>query len=299
MARDARGIIDKIFADTGDVADPSFSFAEGWPSTYSEAGGETPEREVFNKLFQVLFALGYDMSRFGGALPWDAVINYAVPAVVSGANGKLYLAVKPSGPGVVGGAVKPVDDVDGDFWVQVGNAHARDVAYDGTTAGLNADNVQTALDELVSREPGQATTKKAGLVEQATQSEVNAGTDAARYVSPKTLKDWSGGFDGTVTLRSTRSATGTWTITGLTIGKPMIIGVAANNGALPWWQIRVLSGANMGRSTNTSYPYFGGRTAGPGQDTSNGVPGFILIPAKPNVSIAVQKIQGATIYAYQ
>lgn len=295
MARDARGIIDKIFADTGDVADPSFSFAEGWPSTYSEAGGETPEREVFNKLFQVLFALGYDMSRFGGALPWDAVINYAVPAVVSGANGKLYLAVKPSGPGVAGGAVKPVDDVDGDFWVQVGNAHARDVAYDGTTAGLNADNVQTAIDKLVSREPTQATTTEAGLVEQATQAEVDAGTDAARYVSPKTLKDWSGGFDGKVRLRSTRSTTGRWTITGLTVGQPLIIAMAATVRSSV--SIYVVSGSNDG-AKNSSYQFsFQSYST---FDANNTPWSCILIPTSTSVSLHVSsQYNMSTLRAYQ
>jgi hypothetical protein len=120
VARDERGIIQQIFADTGDVAEPTFDFAEGWPVAYAQAGGQTPEREVFNRLFQRLYALGYDATRFGGGLPWDATIDYAVPAVVTDSDGLLYVALAESGPDVGGGgAKKPADNPT--YWASVGN----------------------------------------------------------------------------------------------------------------------------------------------------------------------------------
>jgi hypothetical protein len=97
------------------VAEPTFDFAEGWPVAYAQAGGQTPEREVFNRLFQRLYALGYDVTRFGGGLPWDATINYAVLALVMGADGELYFGKRASGPDVDGGAVDPTAD-DGSCW---------------------------------------------------------------------------------------------------------------------------------------------------------------------------------------
>jgi len=116
VARDERGIIQQIFADTGDVAEPTFDFAEGWPVAYAQAGGQTPEREVFNRLFQRLFALGYDVTRFGGALPWDVAINYALNALVSGSDGKMYLGKQASGPDADVGAVDPVEDIERACW---------------------------------------------------------------------------------------------------------------------------------------------------------------------------------------
>ena len=113
MARDERGIIQQIFADTGDVAEPTFDFAEGWPVAYAQAGGQTPEREVFNRLFQRLYALGYDVTRFGGGLPWDNRIDYVSQAIVTGSDGVLYEALQASGPSDTG-AQNPVDTPD--FW---------------------------------------------------------------------------------------------------------------------------------------------------------------------------------------
>ncbi len=113
MARDERGIIQQIFADTGDVAEPMFDFAEGWPVAYAQAGGQTPEREVFNRLFQRLYALGYDVTRFGGGLPWDNRIDYISQAIVTGSDGRLYEALQASGPNT-GGAQDPVDATE--FW---------------------------------------------------------------------------------------------------------------------------------------------------------------------------------------
>lgn len=275
MARDERGIIQQIFADTGDVAEPTFDFAEGWPVAYAQAGGQTPEREVFNRLFQRLYALGYDVTRYGGGLPWDATINYAVLALVMGADGELYFGKRASGPDVEGGAVDPTAD-DGSCWEPMRkNASEFELAIDnGNVAWELSAAPQAVLTLTTDATIAAPTNMQAGgvyttrVVQDATGG--RSLTWAAAYVGdiPDMPTDtgavqvyrWycngtqlislaadldgvlrtddigssvlapdgdgsglTGLYDGTVSLMSTRTTTGTWTITGLTVGKPLIL----------------------------------------------------------------------------
>lgn len=86
-----------------------------------------------------------------------------------------------------------------------------------------------------------ATTTRAGLVEKATQAEVDAGTDTDRYVTPETLA----GKPTSVT-----SFTGTSTISGLTPGKKYLVSVygvtrdAGTGGGLTLGAVRIGDGAS-------------------------------------------------------
>jgi len=203
-------------------------------------------------------------------------------------TGKVVTDCRPKAlAGVLGGTVAEKDHSHDNY---ADKKHQHTAAQIGLTppAGLNANNVQTAIDKLVSREPGQATTIKAGLVEQATQSEVDAGTDAARYVSPKTLKNWSGGFDGTVALISTRTSTGNWTLSGVDPGKPIFLGFS---GTLA--HINVTSGGLDVRTADSVFSCMGATHGNNGYALSG-----TIIPNSNTVTINVKSLTG-TLHAYQ
>jgi len=95
MARNADGIFEEVFASTGDKAVPPFTIPEGFTSLYSvpvSAGGSAPKRLSFNYVFNQLYALGVDVNKFGGALPWAATINYEIGAMVVASDNNLYKA---------------------------------------------------------------------------------------------------------------------------------------------------------------------------------------------------------------
>jgi hypothetical protein len=99
-----------------------------------------------------------------------------------------------------------------------------------------------------------------------------------------------------VELKGSRSTTGTWTITGLVIGKPLLVtfsgGAAGNN----YFRYRVLSGSNDGYSASDSYTFEIHQNVTPDSTPHS----TILIPTAATVEIAVVSIGGSgTIRAYQ
>ena len=96
MARNTDGIFDEVWADSGDTAEPSFDRDEGWPLEYSQAGGSAPARTTFNLLFKELYALGVDVNKYGGALPWAATVSYDIDAIVVGSDNNIYRGVTSS-----------------------------------------------------------------------------------------------------------------------------------------------------------------------------------------------------------
>ena len=143
------------WAETGDTATPEsagIDRAVGWGAAYSQArtaGGRSPERNVFNRLFYELTAMAVALRDHGGALEWDSQVNYEHPAAVFGSDGNLYLSLSSSSnidPTATGGSAK---------WARV-----------------NPPNASTTL---------------RGIVELATSSETIAGTDTVRAVTPAGL----------------------------------------------------------------------------------------------------------------
>ena len=98
VTRDPNAIITRIWADAGDVVEPttlSIVFDAGWDADYSMPGGSEPEREVANWLFRALFALAVEINRHG-LLVWDAAISYVHPCLVFGSDLKVYISVRDS-----------------------------------------------------------------------------------------------------------------------------------------------------------------------------------------------------------
>lgn len=116
MSRISDGIFETQFCTAGDKAVPPFNAElDGFPPSYSQAGGDKPERTTFNQLFNQLIALGVDVNTMGAALAWDSTVNYAQYALVTGSDGSLYTAV------ISNTGVDPVTDA-GSTWTQVPNA---------------------------------------------------------------------------------------------------------------------------------------------------------------------------------
>jgi hypothetical protein len=76
-------------------------------------------------------------------------------------------------------------DLSGTSW----NFQANDITTTGDITGGNLSGTNTG-DEVA------ATSTTAGIIELATQAEVDAGTDTSRAVTPDTLANWSGGGGG-------------------------------------------------------------------------------------------------------
>ena len=104
---------------------------------------------------------------------------------------------------------------------------------------------------------------------------------------------------GGVTLKGSRSTIGNWTLSGLTVGKPLYI-LASNTNTTEDYSyvfLKVLSGAVAGTSASTVYArYF---YIGCGMENSS-TNTFITIPTAATVVIGLTNMQGAmTLRAYQ
>ena len=101
MARDSDGIVQNKWASTGDVSapaayDPDFpAYTSGWDSSYSQSGGPTPQRRLFNWIFRTTFACLSDINTHG-LLEWNSTIAYDHPALVLGSDNRIYLSVQDS-----------------------------------------------------------------------------------------------------------------------------------------------------------------------------------------------------------
>jgi len=139
MVRNVLGEVTEIWAVSGDTVVPPVTFQNGWNIVYSQSGGLKPERTSFNFLFRQLYAMGLDVSQFGGALPYSATIDFKVDAFVTFSN-NAYICIQANGPTT---AVKAPTDIA--FWKQVTNdnfyINASGVTLD--LAGGDIDEVGT------------------------------------------------------------------------------------------------------------------------------------------------------------
>ena len=77
--------------------DPVLDWDNGWPSTFSDADGNTPRRSVFQYLFNVITA-AIVYFRDDGVPEWDAELDYPLNAFQKGSDGNLYRATEATGP---------------------------------------------------------------------------------------------------------------------------------------------------------------------------------------------------------
>lgn len=124
-------------------------------------------------------------------------------------------------------------------------------------------------------------------------------TDSLGYVplksAPVTSVDGKTGAvtTGAVTQRSTKTATGTWTITGLTIGKPLFITFKGSTENKSYAFFTITSGTDAGGSTEFAL----GNNAGSGWLSA---PGTVIIPTATSVTLNVTSfINGTALYAHQ
>jgi len=149
---------------------------------------------------------------------------------------------------------------------------------------------QAVADGAVSVE--NATEDVAGIVERATDAEAAAGTDATRYITAKQLNDNA----VVVSEKSSRTTTGTWTITGLTVGKPIFLTVSGYSGDNGIFEFRVTAGSNDGGAGNGVDFRLGPYSNG----SLNSSCSAVIVPTSSTVSIEVAAItSGVTARVYQ
>lgn len=102
----------------------------------------------------------------------------------------------------------------------------------------------------------------------------------------------TGLFEGLVSQVSSRTTTGTWNITGLTIGKPVIIGCGTSASLQNLITFDVISGAAFGLANNT----FKLHASSAGDNKTS--PSATLVPTATTISLDVDTITGTTL-AYQ
>ena len=83
---------------------PPITLADGWPDTFSQAGGDTPRRSVINEL-QFRKDSGLLDIRAYGVLPWDAAVD-TLEGGIKQVDGVLFSADVDNGP-TYGNAISP------------------------------------------------------------------------------------------------------------------------------------------------------------------------------------------------
>ena len=122
-----------------------------------------------------------------------------------------------------------------------------------------------------------------------------SATDGSAAITPKGAHDTVVANAGKVSLLSTRSTTGDWTITGLTVGKPLIVLMSRGASATTYAQLHVLSGAVGGTSPDPSRGFILGHTSGYAASNT-----FICVPTENTVTLKINHlVGGATLRAYQ
>ena len=207
MSRDADAILIEKWAASGDIKTPEddgLTRSTGWPSSYSDAGGDVPSREVFNQMFREITAFAVELNQ-SGLLPWSSSLDYTHPAFVVGSDNLIYKSVQGSGPGST--VQDPTTDSTGTFWVLlISTTSGRIVDATATTKGIvelatndEAKNgtdtslvitpasLRAAGDDRYLQSVSVATESQTGVVELASNTETQAGIDAQRAITPSSL----------------------------------------------------------------------------------------------------------------
>lgn len=104
------------------------SLSDGFPAITEQpvsAGGLPPQRKDFNGILGLLSEFAF-YQQSGGLFDWANTLDYTVPAMVVGSDGKLYLALLASGPGGAG-AKDPISEPT--YWLD----YAGSIAPSGPT----------------------------------------------------------------------------------------------------------------------------------------------------------------------
>lgn len=133
-----------------------------------------------------------------GIPQWDSLTEYfGVKSYVTGSDGQVYRSVQNSGPNTI--TQDPTTDASDTYW-RLAFADANGNYITQTTGDARYLQRSNNLSDLTNATTARsnlgvvaATDTVAGLIELATQSEVNTGTDAVRAITPLTLKTLFGG----------------------------------------------------------------------------------------------------------
>jgi hypothetical protein len=186
--------------------------------------------------------------------------------------------------------------VDNSAFLQTANLLTQILAVDGPDSGINAD----LLDGQHGSYYLAAATYTAAdiLAKLKTVDGAGSGLDAdlldghtSTYFQPAGTA-----FSGAVSLKGTRASSGTWTLSGLTVGKPLYLGLKSTTNYDTYVKFRVVSGADIASSSYDTTLY-AMRASG---DYSNSG-GVATIPNSTTVSIYLEfpSANLPTVYAYQ
>ena len=192
---------------------------------------------------------------------------------------------------------------------------------DGAGSGLDADKLDgrqmsesSTADTIVSRNgSGDINARLFRSEYDTTNASINyimtqVDTASNNYIRPSTPAQFRAAVtDGhyltsssganAVTLKGTRTATGTWTLTGLSIGVPLIIGFRDTDGGDGRYAtFRITSGANIAMGLSNINCFSIGQDAGRSDGNSGST---VTVPTATSVSIYFETILGGTVYAYQ
>ncbi len=169
MARDEDGIIQIVYANSGDTGLGGLDLNELWDITYSQPGGALPQRIQFNQLYKNLSALAVEINQKGPFLEYSDKINYKVGSWVTGTNGFQYYCRVANGPS--SSVVDPVGNPT--EWKLGSNNTSLVIGADGTIddgSKLQLANVTSSrLDVSTGGTGGQGAARKAMYL-QATDS---------------------------------------------------------------------------------------------------------------------------------
>ena len=189
-----------------------------------------------------------------------------------------------STPGIVKPGTGMTVDASGALNVSLNNT----VTSTSTTQVATANAVKTAYDKGVDAQKSANSASAAATAAQTTADDALEAAQAATSSS------------GKVSLKGTRSTQGSWTITDLTIGKPLFILMTADpeDGGYSYVFIEAVSGTNDGLMISTGnvvVSMFLG--AGSSYRSSNT---FVVIPTQTTVVISLGQVYGsASLRAYQ
>jgi len=133
MARDADGIIQIKWANSGDVGLGGLDVNEMWDITYSQPGGPLPQRIQFNQFYRWLSALAVEINQNGPFLEYSALIDYTVGSWVTGSDGFQYYCRVANGP--TSSVVDPVGNTT--EWKKGSNNDTLVIGADGAIDGTN------------------------------------------------------------------------------------------------------------------------------------------------------------------
>lgn len=219
---------------------------------------------------------------------WDSETNTITIYVPRGEPGDLAIATSTS-PGAV---IPKTGDEDGmsldeDGSIRVRHSTATQWGTVLSSEVAAADTVPRATSSGVLDDSWLSSALNAAAVAQETADTAQATADAALTKAEQIVMD-----SGIVTLRSTRTNGGTWTITGLTVGKPLYI--LASSTVRSYAFLYVTSGADAGKSgASANETFFVG--CGQGEYSTNA---FITVPTSSTVVIQFGKMS-LTLRAYQ